>query len=39
MRFGIGHDLTQIALNPKYPHHLASEGELLALRPELNPSE
>jgi transposase len=35
MRLGIGHDLTRIALNPKYPRRLASEAELLALRPEL----
>jgi transposase len=35
MRLGIGHDLTRIALNPKYPRKLASEAELLALRPEL----
>ena len=36
MRLGIGHDLMRIALNPKYPRKLASEAELLALRPELN---
>jgi transposase len=36
MRLGIGHDLTRIALNPKYPRRLASETELLALRPELD---
>jgi len=36
MRLGIGHDLTRIALNPKYPRKLASEAELLALRPELD---
>jgi transposase len=36
MRLGIGHDLTRIALNPKYPRKLATEKELLALRPELN---
>jgi transposase len=35
MRLGIGHDLTRIALNPKYPRKLASEAELLTLRPEL----
>ena len=35
MRLGIGHDLTRVALNPKYPRKLASEAELLALRPEL----
>jgi transposase len=39
MRLGIGHDLTRIALNPKYPRRLASETELLALRPELNRTE
>jgi len=39
MRLGIGHDLTRIALNPKYPRRLASETELLALRPELNQTE
>jgi len=36
MRLGIGHDLTRIALNPKYPRRIASEAELLALRPELD---
>jgi len=36
MRLGIGHDLPRIALNPKYPRKLASEAELLAIRPELN---
>jgi transposase len=36
MRLGIGHDLTRIALNPKYPRRISSEAELLALRPELN---
>jgi hypothetical protein len=36
VRLGIGHDLTRVALNPKYPRKLASEAELLALRPELN---
>jgi transposase len=35
MRLGIGHDLIRIALNPKYPRKLASEAELLVLRPEL----
>ncbi len=39
MRLGIGHDLTRIALNPKYPRKIASEAELLALRPELNDIE
>ena len=36
MRLGVGHDLTRIALDPKHPRKLASEAELLALRPELN---
>jgi transposase len=36
MRLEIGHDLTRIALDPKHPRRLASEAELLALRPELN---
>lgn len=39
MRLGIGHDLTRVALNPKYPRRLASEAELLALRPELQKIE
>ncbi len=39
MRLGIGHDLTRVALNPKYPRRLASEAELLALRPELKKIE
>jgi transposase len=39
MRLGIGQDLTRIALNPRYPRKLASEAELLALRPELNQTE
>jgi transposase len=39
MRLGIGHDLMRIALNPKYPRRLASEEELLALRPELQKIE
>ena len=36
MRLGIGQDLTRIALDPKHPRKLATEAELLALRPELN---
>ena len=35
MRLGVGHDLTRVALHPKYPRKLASEAELLALRPDL----
>ncbi len=36
MRLGIGHELTRIALDPKHPRKIASEAELLALRPDLN---
>jgi hypothetical protein len=36
MRLGIGHDLTRIVLNPQHPRRIASEAELLALKPELN---
>ncbi len=36
MRLGVGQDLTRIALDPKHPRKIASEAELLALRPELN---
>ena len=39
MRLGIGQDLTRVALNPKYPCRLASEAELLALRPEIQKIE
>jgi transposase len=39
MRLGIGHDLKRIELNPRYKRRLASEAEVLALRPELNQSE
>lgn len=39
MRLGIGQDLTRIALDPKHPRQLASEAELLALRPELHQIE
>jgi transposase len=39
MRLGIGKDLTRIALDPKHPRRLASEAELLALRPELQQIE
>lgn len=35
MKMGIGHDLTRVALNPKYPRRVASEAEVLALQPEL----
>jgi transposase len=36
MKLDIGHDLTRIALDPKHPRKIASEAELLALRPQLN---
>lgn len=36
IRLGIGHDLERVALNPKHPRRLASEAEVLALKPELN---
>ena len=36
MRLGIGHDLERIALNPRYPRRLASEADVLVLRPELS---
>jgi len=39
MRRGIGKDLLRIAINPKYPRRLASEAEVLALRPELSQIE
>jgi transposase len=39
MRLGIGQDLKQIALNPRYKRNLASEAEVLALRPELKQTE
>jgi len=39
MRLGIGRDLTRIALDPKHPRKLASEAELLVLRPELQSIE
>lgn len=35
MKLGIGHELTRIALDPKHPRKIASEAEVLALRPEL----
>lgn len=39
MRLGIGKELTRIALHPKHPRKIASEAELLALRPELEQLE
>jgi hypothetical protein len=35
MRLGIGDELNRVALNPQFPYRLASEEEILALRPEL----
>ena len=35
----IGKDLTRIALDPKHPRRLASEAEVLAIRPELKQIE
>ena len=39
MKLGIGQDLKQIALNPRYKRNLASEAEILVLRPELKQTE
>lgn len=39
MRLGIGQELEKIVLNPRYPRRLASEADLLALRPELIQTE
>lgn len=39
MKLGIGQDLTRIALDPKHPRRLASEAEVLAIRPELKQIE
>ena len=37
MRLGIGSELQRVALDPKHPHGLASEAEILALMPDLKP--
>jgi transposase len=37
MRLGIGSELQRVALDPKHPHRLASEAEILELMPELKP--
>jgi len=37
MRLGIGSELQKVALDPKHPHRLASEAEVLARMPELKP--
>jgi transposase len=39
MKLGIGQDLERIELNPRYKRRLASEAEVLALRPELKQTE
>jgi hypothetical protein len=39
MRLGIGSELKRVALNPAFPYKLASEEEVLALKPELRPPE
>jgi transposase len=39
MRLGIGSELQRVALDPKHPHRLASEQEVLGLKPELRPPE
>lgn len=39
MRLGIGHNLERVVLNPKHPRKLASETELLVLKPELTQIE
>ena len=39
MKLGRGHDLERVALDPKHPRRLASEAELLALKPELSQIE
>ena len=37
MKLGIGSQLQRVALDPKHPHRLASETEMLELMPELKP--
>lgn len=37
MRLGIGRALKCVALDPKHPHRLASEAEMLELMPDLQP--
>jgi transposase len=38
MRLGIGSELQRVVLDPRHPHRLASEAEIMALMPELIPS-
>jgi hypothetical protein len=37
MKLGIGSELQRVALDPKHPHRLASEAEVLELLPDLQP--
>jgi transposase len=37
MRLGIGADLQRVALDPKHPHRLASEAEILEMMADLQP--
>jgi transposase len=37
MRLGVGADLQRVALDPKHPHRLASEAEILAMMPDFQP--
>ena len=37
VKLGIGSELQRVALDPKHPHWLASEAEILELMPELRP--
>jgi len=37
MRLGVGADLQRVALDPKHPHRLASQAEILELMPDLQP--
>jgi len=37
MRLGVGADLQRVALDPKHPHRLASESEILEMMTDLQP--
>jgi len=37
MRLGVSADLQRVALDPKHPHRLASEAEILEMMAELKP--
>src|SRR3990170_105011 len=37
MRLGVGADLQHVALDPKHPHRLASESEILEMMTDLQP--